>query len=162
MNYNGNKDKQKQHRVAVIFAIALLIVCGIIYLKHSSGEPQTKGVTGDSLSSAPVAVPDTTIEQGVLPQTSDTAALSALPDTILGRDHRHPYEAGYEDGYATGCDDGAARSERASYDETNYFSSQAERNDYARGYREGYEKGYTDGIQGNQFNIRSGESASAL
>lgn len=160
MNYNENKQSQKQWRVAVILIVALLIVGGIIYLKRSSSVPSEQGAPNGSSPSSSVAVPDTTVEPGVLPQVGDSVEVSVLPDTLLGKDHRNPYEAGYEDGYATGCDDGAAGTERASYDETSYFRTQTERNNYARGYREGYEKGYADGTQGNQFNIKSEENPS--
>ena len=69
------------------------------------------------------------------------------------KDKRNPYEAGYDDGYAAGCDDGAAGTDHASYDETNNFALPAEKQNYVKGYREGYAKGYDDGRQGKQFNI---------
>ena len=100
-----------------------------------------------------MAVPDTTVAPDILPAAPDTAAPSVLPDTLLGKDRRDPYEAGYEDGYGSGSDDGAARQPRASYDETSSFRSAREKQKYAEGYAEGYAKGYEDGEQKRQFNI---------
>ena len=62
-------------------------------------------------------------------------------------------EAGYEDGYAAGCDDGANDTPRATYDETNNFVGRKERQDYVRGYREGYAVGLEDGVSEQQFGI---------
>lgn len=82
-------------------------------MKRSSGEQKQLIPIGATDSShMQVAVPDTTIDPGTLPQVSDTVQPSQLPDTILGKDKRDPYEAGYDDGYAAGCDDGAAHTEK--------------------------------------------------
>lgn len=153
MNYNNNPQSQNRRRMVVILIACLLIVAGIVYMKHSSGEQKTLGAPGADGTASPIAVPDTTADPAALPQTADSAVVSQLPDTLLGKDKRDPYEAGYEDGYASGCDDGAAGTDRATYDETNNFRTAAEQHDYVRGYREGYAKGYEDGRQGKQFNI---------
>lgn len=65
----------------------------------------------------------------------------------------HPYEAGYEDGYAAGCDDGVAGQNGMSYDDENTFRRQDDSREYIRGYKDGYTKGYDDGQEGKQFNI---------
>lgn len=155
MNYNNSKDpKANGKKIAVFVLVAALVSIGIVYMKHSSGEPKTLDATSQAAQNRQVAVPDTTTEPGTVPQTPDTVQPTALPDTLLGKDKRNPYEAGNEDGYAAGCDDGAAGNERASYDETNNFATSAEKQRYAQGYREGYQKGFEDGKQGKQFNIQ--------
>ena len=126
----------------------------MVYMKKSS--------TGQKLLSTPlqadtasrrIAIPDTTVAPDLLPPTADSLDFSVLPDTLLGKDKRNPYEAGYEDGYGAGCDDGAVGTHRASYDETSNFHTQVEKQNYTKGYREGYAKGYDDGSNGKQFNI---------
>lgn len=153
MNYNKYPQSPNRWRAVSIVLFCLLVVIGIIYMKHSSGEQKLLVPSGTSDTAHQVAVPDTTIAPEVMPQTSDTVQSTQLPDTILGRDTRSPYEAGYDDGYAAGCDDGAAKADHATYDETNNFASKPEQQNYVRGYREGYAKGYDNGRQGKQFNI---------
>ena len=109
MNYNHSSHPRKRWRVVLFIVGCLLVVCGIVYMKRTS--------TGQKLLSAPlpsdtasrhIAIPDTTIAPDLLPPTADSLDFSVLPDTLLGKDKRDPYEAGYEDGYGAGCDDGAA------------------------------------------------------
>lgn len=134
--------------------LCILIVIGIIYMKRTSNAQKLLNPSISSDTSAQqVAVPDTTVDPGTLPQVTDTAQDAQLPDTLLGKDKRNPYEAGYDDGYAAGCDDGATNADHATYDETNNFAQPTEKQNYVRGYREGYAKGYDDGRQGKQFNI---------
>jgi len=152
----NNINRPRRSLQALIFLlISILLVIGIIYMKHTSASPIPQGSGDTDLLNLqhPVAVPDTTTAPGILPATADSVAPSVLPDTVLGRDKRPAYEAGYEDGYAAGCDDGAAQAKRDTYDESNSFSSKSDKDSYVRGYREGYEKGYTDGTHGKQFNI---------
>lgn len=153
MNYNKYPQSPNRWRAVSIVLFCLLVVIGIIYMKHSSGEQKLLVPSGASDTAHQVAVPDTTIAPEVMLQTSDTVQPTQLPDTILGRDIRSPYEAGYDDGYAAGCDDGAAKADHATYDETNNFATKPEQQNYVRGYREGYAKGYDNGRQGKQFNI---------
>lgn len=154
MNYNKLPQSQNRWKIISIVLFCILIVIGIIYMKQSSGEQRQLTAPGSAGSSqSQVAVPDTSVDPDVLPSTPDTIITSQLPDTLLGKDKRNPYEAGYDDGYAAGCDDGAAHTERATYDDTNSFSSPNEKQQYVKGYREGYAKGYDDGRQGKQFNI---------
>lgn len=153
MNYNKYPQSPNRWRAVSIVLFCLLVVIGIIYMKHSSSEQKLLVPSGTSDTAHQVAVPDTTIAPEVMPQTSDTVQPTQLPDTILGRDTRSPYEAGYDDGYAAGCDDGAAKADHATYDETNNFATKSEQQNYVRGYREGYAKGYDNGRQGKQFNI---------
>ena len=153
MNYNKYPQSPNRWRAVSIVLFCLLVVIGIIYMKHSSGEQKLLVPSGTSDTAHQVAVPDTTIAPEVMPQTSATVQPTQLPDTILGRDPRSPYEAGYDDGYAAGCVDGAAKADHATYDETNNFATKPEQQNYVRGYREGYAKGYDNGRQGKQFNI---------
>ena len=153
MNYNKYPQSPNRWRAVSIVLFCLLVVIGIIYMKHSSGEQKLLVPSGTSDTAHQVAVPDTTIAPEVMPQTSDPVPPTQLPATILGRDTRSPYEAGYDDGYAAGCDDGAAKADHATYDETNNFATKPEQQNYVRGYREGYAKGYDNGRQGKQFNI---------
>ena len=154
MNYNNSSQPRNRWRVILFIIGCLLVVCGIVYMKKSS--------TGQKLLSTPlqadttsrrIAIPDTTVAPDLLPPTADSLDFSVLPDTLLGKDKRNPYEAGYEDGYGAGCDDGAVGTHRASYDETSNFHTQVEKQNYTKGYREGYAKGYDDGSNGKQFNI---------
>lgn len=154
MNYNKLPQTENRWKVVSILLFCILIVIGIIYMKHTSGEQRQLVAPGSvDTSSQQIAVPDTTIDPDILPATPDTVQASQLSDTLLGKDKRSPYEAGYDDGYATGCDDGAASTDHANYDDTNSFATSAEKQQYVRGYREGYAKGYDDGRQGKQFNI---------
>lgn len=135
-----------------LILIAVLAV-GIVFLKKTGGDDRNLRHEKKSVDTASVARPDTTLDSGVvLPPVNDTV-MSPLPDTLLGRDRRNPYEAGYEDGYAAGCDDGANDTPRATYDETNNFVGRKERQDYVRGYREGYAVGLEDGVSEQQFGI---------
>lgn len=154
MNYNNNGPTPNKWKIISLILFCLLVVIGIIYMKRSSATQKQLLAPGRTdTTQQQIAVPDTTVDPGILPQTPDTLVPSQLPDTILGRDKRNPYEAGYDDGYATGCDDGAANTERANYDDTSTFATPTEKANYARGYREGYTKGFDDGREGKQFNI---------
>lgn len=155
MNYNHNTSAPNNRwKIVSLILFCLLAVVSIVYMKHSSATQ--KQLVSPDAPNAPqqqIAVPDTTVDPGILPQTPDTIVPSQLPDTILGRDKRNPYEAGYDDGYNTGCDDGAANTDHANYDDSSTFASSTEKANYARGYREGYAKGFEDGREGKQFNI---------
>lgn len=154
MNYNNHNNPNNRTRTIVVLILSVLLIAGIVYMKHSQNEQkQYAGMRGTDSTHQQVAIPDTTIDPDVLPPLPDTIQPAHLPDTILGKDTRNPYEAGYDDGYATGCDDGAAGTNKASYDETNSFSTNTEKQNYVNGYREGYAKGFEDGKQGKQFNI---------
>lgn len=131
-----------------IVGIAMIVV--IVFSKSAStgGDEGAKQVR-DSLSR--MAVPDTTFSADILPAEPETI-LVAMPDTI-GKDKRPADEAGYEDGYLSGMDDGATGNENATYDETNSFPTQRERDIYVENYRKGYADGLEDGKNGRQFNI---------
>ena len=148
----SSNPQNKGHYFIWLILIAALAV-GIVFLKKMGGDDRNLRREKKSVDTASVARPDTTLDSGVvLPPVNDTV-MSPLPDTLLGRDRRNPYEAGYEDGYAAGCDDGANDTPRATYDETNNFVGRKERKDYVRGYREGYAVGLEDGVSEQQFGI---------
>ena len=148
----SSNPQNKGHYFIWLILIAVLAV-GIVFLKKTGADDRNLRREKKSVDTASVARPDTTLDSGVvLPPVNDTV-MSPLPDTLLGRDRRNPYEAGYEDGYAAGCDDGAVRTPNATYDESSSFRMETERQNYAKGYAEGYEKGYHDGENNRQFNI---------
>ena len=95
MNYNNSSQPRNRWRVILFIIGCLLVVCGIVYMKKSS--------TGQKLLSTPlqadtasrrIAIPDTTVAPDLLPPTADSLDFSVLPDTLLGKDKRNPYEAG--------------------------------------------------------------------
>lgn len=155
MNSNKHSSPEKNRtRTLVTLIVGLLCAAGIIWIKSQSESGNAPlPPAGGGRANPAVAVPDTTIDSTYLPSSPDTVVRSEVPDTLIGHDRRPPYEAGYEDGYSAGCDDGAAQADRASYDETSNFARRADRADYVRGYREGYAKGYEDGRSGKQFGI---------
>ena len=141
-----------RRRIGVYLLAAVLVLAAIVYMKTSVRNPLPAGTAVGVPEEAPVAVPDTsTPDGGDLPVVPETVSV-ALPDTS-GHDSRPPYEAGYEDGYLNGMDDGAEHRERATYDESSHFPSAGERAAYIEGYREGYARGYDDGANKRQFNI---------
>lgn len=152
MNYN-NRQEKKKWKMALVLLLCVLAVGATVFLKTSTGETKSLHAVGEPDSTVQqVAIPDTTADATLIPTSADSIN-TVLPDTILGRDKRSPYEGGYEDGYAAGCDDGAAGAKNASYDEECSYAKAADRNNYVKGYREGYAKGFEDGQQGKQFNI---------
>ncbi len=152
MNYN-NKQEKNRWKMVVVILLCIVAVGVTVFLKTSTGETKSLHAVGEADSAEQkVAIPDTTADSTLIPVTADSIS-TALPDTILGRDKRNPYEGGYEDGYASGCDDGAAGTKNASYDEECSYTKTSDRQNYVKGYREGYTKGFDDGQHGKQFNI---------
>lgn len=151
---NYNKPKNKYTFLLICFG--LLCIGAIIWLKLVGDKRTSSGrdiPVAPQDSSNAVVVPDTSIDAGTLSSSPDSFDV-APPDSI-GKDRRQPFEAGDEDGYLAGMDDGAAHTPQASYDESNSFKTIDERAAYVRGYREGYAKGFEDGSKGRQFNISS-------
>ena len=151
---NYNKPKNKYTFLLICFG--LLCIGAIIWLKLVGDKRTSSGrdiPIAPQDSSNAVVVPDTSIDAGTLSSSPDSFDV-APPDSI-GKDRRPPFEAGDEDGYLAGMDDGAAHTPQASYDESNSVKTIDERAAYVRGYREGYAKGFEDGSKGRQFNISS-------
>ena len=87
MNYNKLPQTENRWKVVSILLFCILIVIGIIYMKHSSGEQrQLVAPGGADTSSQQIAVPDTTVDPDILPSTPDTVQASQLSDTLLGKD----------------------------------------------------------------------------
>lgn len=147
----NKKNPDNRLRSLLFLLLGIAVTLAIIFLKKAS--EKTADDSSDSIrpeTSSP-SVPDTTMDTAFLTAPAETISI-ALPDTI-GKDKRPAAEAGFEDGYLSGMDDGAVGEERASYDESNNFPTRTEREAYVKGYREGYAKGFEDGSKGKQFNI---------
>ena len=152
----SNYNKLKKKYTFLLICFGLLCIGAIIWLKLAGDKRTSSGrdiPVAPPDSSNAVVVPDTSIDAGTLSSSTDSFAVSP-PDSI-GKDRHPPFEAGDEDGYLAGMDDGAAHTPQASYDESNSFKTIDERAAYVRGYREGYAKGFEDGSKGRQFNISS-------
>ena len=152
----SNYNKLKKKYTFLLICFGLLCIGAIIWLKLAGDKRTSSGrdiPVAPPDSSNAVVVPDTSIDAGTLSSSTDSFAVSP-PDSI-GKDRRPPFEAGDEDVYLAGMDDGAAHTPQASYDESNSFKTIDERAAYVRGYREGYAKGFEDGSKGRQFNISS-------
>lgn len=148
------KHKPTENKATFFFflLLAILAVGGIIYLKSlSDSSEDNQALSSEAIGNLPIAVPDTGLLSPDVLETAETLIV-AMPDTI-GKDKRPAYEAGYEDGYFSGMDDGSQNAERASYDDSNSFPTPAEHTAYTKGYSEGYEKGFQDGRDGKQFSI---------
>lgn len=142
----------KRHHFLIFLLVAFLLVAAIVALKTASGGLYSGNPdASDSLRQAPIASPDTTLASDV-PQVESETFVS--PADSISVDTRPADDAGYEDGYLQGMDDGALGLEkRAGYDESSAFPSARQRQQYAEAYREGYEKGFADGKNGRQFSI---------
>lgn len=142
---------------AVIFVVIVLLAIGLIsFLKRSTDVPLTPehAARRDSLSR--MAKPDTTFtteDDGYNPATTSYP----VPTDSLSMDLRVPSDAGYQDGYYAGLQDGISGDERASYDETSQFPTPAQRRNYAEAYRRGYLQGFTDGQEGGGHTDGQGE-----
>ena len=137
-------------RALIFGTIALIAVGLILFLKKSSDVPLSPehAARRDSLSR--IATPDTTAAPELTPalHLDDN---SAADDDSLATDTRIPSDAGYEDGYFAGLEDGVTGDERLSYDETSQFPTAAQRRNYAEAYRRGYAQGYEDGQAGKDM-----------
>ena len=150
--------KSNSPRIFILLMLLLtaLILWAIVLLKSKS-DASSPLVIEEKRDRA-IVVPDTSIDLQTLPLVADTTT-SIVPEEV-SRDTRTPYEAGYEDGYLAGIDDGAAHEDYTQYDEDSSFPTPSERETYSKGYRDGYAKGLADGKHGKQFGI--GESPKEL
>ena len=147
---SGKKGMNRKQVFAVVIIVAL-IVGAIIYMKYASDQQENNRMEKADSTASSVAIPDVDTVNTDLPTVVETVSV-AMPDTV-GRDKRPPYEAGYEDGYFSGMDDGAEKKEKASYDPSSAFPTAEARKKYSQGYDEGYAKGFEDGKNGTQFNM---------
>ncbi|MCH5182073.1 MAG: hypothetical protein J1F06_05510 [Prevotellaceae bacterium] len=131
---------------------AALVFFGIVALKMAADPASGDG--NDAVSAdnrLPMARPDTTMAADAPAFESE---IYASPADSISVDARSADDAGYEDGYLQGMDDGALGNAReAGYDDSSTFPSRRQREQYAAAYREGYAKGYADGCDKRQFNI---------
>lgn len=153
-NFN-NSPQQKRAILPLIFIIVagVALVCTIIFLKRGSDRPlMPDGTFSDSLNRT--AIPDTTTDNSAA-ENSGTAPMDSMT-----MDLRVPSDAGYEDGYWAGYDDGASEHGdngtsyyKASYDDTSKFPNAAQRLNYKNQYVKGYEEGFKAGRAGKPFEI---------
>lgn len=149
-----NQDKSPRLLILLLAAAGILLLGLIIFFKHKSDRP-LPDPDADSVyqsTHGPIAVPDTTLDETLLPQTTDTT-YSLPADSVLGRDSRPASEAGYEDGYIDGMDDGADGKKGQRYNTDNAFSSPTDIKAYQTSYKEGYAKGFDDAQNHRQFGI---------
>lgn len=137
------------HRETLLRALLLLLLllgagAAIVYLKKSSDQPLTPEDLARRDSLRQIDSPDTTLTPD-LPAPAEPAPTDTLTPDTLTTDQRVPSDAGYEDGYFAGLEDGISSQERFSYDETSQFPNPAQRRNYAEAYRRGYAQGYADG-----------------
>ncbi len=134
-------------RRLLIIVLGIMASLGIVLLKRSVNNLHTFPAAAEPV----IARPDTTLTTPLPVLSSDT--ITSYRTDSLDIDRRPPYEAGYEDGYFSGMDDGSQDELNATYDDSSTFPEEQERNTYAAGYREGYRQGFADGKSGKQFNI---------
>lgn len=90
-----------------------------------------------------MASPDTTTAPAESAPTLDST--TEQPTDTVSVDQRLPSDAGYEDGYFAGLQDGFDDMERASYDDSSKFPTAEQRSNYTDAYKRGYAQGFTDG-----------------
>ena len=136
----------------LFLVFAALLIAGIVALKMAA-DPTATEAEGDASGrrQSLMARPDTSVAADAAVPESETFA---SPADSLSVDTRPCADAGYEDGYLQGMDDGALGLERGEgYDDSSAFPARRQREEYAAAYREGYANGYADGRAGRQFNI---------
>ncbi len=141
------KSPHNNLRRAVLIVLGIMVSLGIVLLKRTVGYQHNL----PSVEEKTIARPDTTLTTPLPTLSTDTT--TTYRTDSLGIDRRPPYEAGYEDGYFNGMDDGSQNDLNATYDESSTFPEEHQRNTYTGGYREGYRQGFADGKIGKQFNI---------
>ena len=140
---NPSSDRNETIIRSILFiAVVLLAVGIIIFLKRSSDVPLTPEGFAARDSAQRMATPDTTVAPTEDFPSSDTN--TAQPTDTVSMDLRLPSDAGYEDGYFAGLQDGLDDMERASYDDTSKFPTEAQRRNYAQGFADGQNQGEED------------------
>lgn len=141
---NPSSDRNETIIRSILFiAVVLLAVGIIIFLKHSSDVPLTPEGFAARDSIQRMATPDTTTAP--IEDFTSTDTDSSLPTDTVSMDLRLPSDAGYEDGYFAGLQDGLDDMERASYDDTSKYPTEAQRRNYTDAYKRGYAQGFADG-----------------
>lgn len=145
----------------LLLIVAVATILGLVAALKKAGTGLSRSEQHDNQSNLPIAHPDTLGDPTAMPVVADTAASTTLADTLVGKDSRPANEAGFEDGYLDGMDDGALGQERASYDESSAFPTETERQRYKETYAEGYAKGFEDGVHHRQFNINKSPASTS-
>lgn len=141
---NPTPDRNETIIRSVLFIAVVLLAVGIIvYLKRSTDVPLTPEGMAARDSVQRMASPDTTTAPAENAPTLDTTTEQST-DTV-SVDQRLPSDAGYEDGYFAGLQDGLDDMERASYDDSSKFPTAEQRSNYTDSYKRGYAQGFTDG-----------------
>ena len=151
-----NERRESIIRAVIFGLIALTAVSLIAFLKRSSDIPLTPEGIAHRDSISRFAIPDTTETPEATPSLAPAETYPA-PDDSISVDTRIPSDAGYQDGYFAGLEDGLADKERYSYDESSQFPTAAQRRNYAAAYRRGYQQGFNDGQAGQIENALDGE-----
>lgn len=141
---NPQSDRNETIIRSILFLAVVLVAIGIIiFLKRSSDIPLTPEGFAARDSARRMATPDTTAAPSE--EYPNTNTLPAEETDTVGVDQRIPSDAGYQDGYYTGLQDGIDDMERASYDDSSQFPTPAQRRNYADAYKRGYAQGFADG-----------------
>ena len=141
---NPTPDRNETIIRSVLFIAVVLLAVGIIvYLKRSTDVPLTPEGMAARDSVQRMASPDTTTAPAENAPTLDTTTEQST-DTV-SVDQRLPSDAGYEDGYFAGLQDGLDDMERASYDDSSKFPTAEQRSNYTDSYKRGYAQGFADG-----------------
>lgn len=141
---NPTPDRNETIIRSILFiAVVLIAVAVIVYLKRSTDVPLTPEGIAARDSVQRMASPDTTSTPAENAPTLDSTTEQAS-DTVAV-DQRLPSDAGYEDGYFAGLQDGLDDMERASYDDSSKFPTAEQRSNYTDAYKRGYAQGFADG-----------------
>ena len=141
---NPTPDRNETIIRSILFiAVVIIAVAVIVYLKRSTDVPLTPEGIAARDSVQRMASPDTTSTPAENAPTLDSTTEQAS-DTV-SVDQRLPSDAGYEDGYFAGLQDGLDDMERASYDDSSKFPTAEQRSNYTDAYKRGYAQGFSDG-----------------
>lgn len=141
---NPTPDRNETIIRSILFiAVVIIAVAVIVYLKRSTDVPLTPEGIAARDSVQRMASPDTTSTPAENAPTLDSTTEQAS-DTV-SVDQRLPSDAGYEDGYFAGLQDGLDDMERASYDDSSKFPTAEQRSNYTDAYKRGYAQGFADG-----------------
>lgn len=141
---NPTPDRNETIIRSILFiAVVIIAVAVIVYLKRSTDVPLTPEGIAARDSVQRMASPDTTSTPAENAPTLDSSTEQAS-DTV-SIDQRLPSDAGYEDGYFAGLQDGLDDMERASYDDSSKFPTAEQRSNYTDAYKRGYAQGFADG-----------------
>lgn len=146
MSHPKSDSRSNFIRAILFILVGIGAATLIIYLKQASDIPLTPEGIAHRDSIQRMATPDTMGTPGI--EENDTYEVPASETDTVSTDLRVPSDAGYEDGYYAGLDDGINDDPKGSYDPSSQFPTQGQRNSYADAYKRGYTAGYQDGQNG--------------